>query len=377
MPRETLPDLPAVREFEAHIGFKPPKARVVSLCFDKIDLEKGIETPGPDGALRMLKHPWSVLAYQLAGADGLRLIHADGNDEERDTPPAEPLLVELLSKPQEEGLSTLVLLDEALMYLRGQVEISPGTRGGLVNFFQYLTQAVVKVDQCSMVASLLASDPRKHDDLGNQIYREVSDVFGRQTEEDVSPVSKDDVAEVLRRRFFKADSIRDPSVFRPHVTSIVANIALLDEQTQKGRPSAEDRFLGSYPLHPDLTETFYTRWTQLDGFQRTRGILRTFAMALRDAEKWDTSPLIGSNVFLNEPGRIDLSESANELASFASVDTGTGTHQEWRPILEGELAKARTVQSEMTGLQHGRWSRRWSPCSWALSQLAKRPKPKS
>ena len=349
---ETLPDLPAVREFEAHIGFKPPSARVAALCFDKIDLEKGIETLGPDGAIRMLKHPWSVLAYQLAGADGLRLIHADGDDEERETPPAEPLLVELLSKPQEEGLSTLVLLDEALMYLRGQVEASPGTRGGLVNFFQYLTQAVVKVDRCSMVASLLASDPKKHDDLGNQIYREVSEVFGRQTEEDVSPVSKDDVAEVLRRRFFKPDSIRDFNTFRPHVTSVVGNIALLDEQTQKARPSAEERFLGSYPFHPDLTETFYTRWTQLDGFQRTRGILRTFAMALRDADKWDTSPLIGPNVFLNEPGKADLSESANELASFASVDAGTGAHQEWRPILEGELAKARTVQSEMTGLQH-------------------------
>ena len=325
---------------------------MAALCFDKIDLEKGIETPGPDGALRMLKHPWSVLAYQLAGADGLRLIHAGGKDEERETPPAEPLVVELLSKPQEEGLSTLVLLDEVLMYLRGQVEVSPASRGGLVNFFQYLTQAVVKVDRCSMVASLLASDPNKHDDFGNQIYREVSEVFGRQMEEDVNPVSKDDVSEVLRRRFFKPDSIRDPGAFRPHVTSIVGNIASMDEQTQKGRPSAEERFLGSYPFHPDLTDVFYTRWTQLDGFQRTRGILRTFAMALRDAEEWDTSPLIGPNVFLNGPGENGLSEAASELASFASVDTGTGAHQEWRPILEGELAKARAIQSEMTGLQH-------------------------
>ena len=349
---ESLPDLPAVREFEAHIGFKPPKARVAALCFDKIDLEKGIETPGPDGSLRMLIHPWSVLAYQLAGSDGLRLIHAEGKDEERKTPPAEPLLVELLSKPQEEGLSTLVLLDEVLMYLRGQAEVAPSSRGGLINFFQYLTQAVVKVNHCAMVASLLASDPKKHDEFGNQIYREVSEVFGRQMEEDVSPVSKDDVAEVLRRRFFKPDSIRDPSAFRPHVTSVVGNIASLDEQTQKGRPSAEERFLNSFPFHPDLTDVFYTRWTQLDGFQRTRGILRTFAMALRDAEKWDNSPLIGANVFLNEPGKTDLSESASELASSASVDVGTGTHQEWRPILEGELAKARAVQSEVTGLRH-------------------------
>ena len=347
-----LPDLAAVREFKAHIDFKPPKARVAALCFDKIDLEKGIETPGPDGAIRMLKHPWSVLAFQLAGSDGLRLIHADGKDEERETPPAEPLVVELLSKPQKEGLSTLVLLDEVLMYLRGQVEGDPSSRGRMMSFFQYLTQAVVKVDRCAMVASLLASDPKKSDDFGREILRDVSEVFGRQKEEDVSPVSKEDVAEVLRRRFFKPESIRDPGAFRPHVTSVVGNIAALDEQTQKERPSAEERYLGSYPFHPDLTEIFYTRWTQLDGFQRTRGILRTFAIALRDAEKWDTSPLVGPNVFLNEPGEAGLAESASELASFASVDTGTGSHQEWRPILEGELAKARAIQSEATGLRH-------------------------
>ena len=349
---DSLPNLPSIQEFEAHIGFKPPKARVAALCFDKIDPEKGIETLGPDGIPRMLRHPWSVLAFQLAGADGLRLIHAEGKDEERETPPAEPLMAELLSKPQQDGLSTLVLLDEVLMYLRGQAEDDSSSRGRLVNFFQYLTQAVVKVDRCAMVASLLASDPKKYDDFGREILRDVSEVFGRQMEEEVSPVSKEDVAEVLRRRFFKPEAIRDPGAFRPHVTSVVSNIATLDEQTQKERQSAEDRYLDSYPFHPDLTEIFYTRWTQLDGFQRTRGILRTFAIALRDAEKWDTSPLVGPNVFLNEPGRDELVEAASELASFASVDAGTGGHQEWRPILEGELGKARSIQSEATGLRH-------------------------
>ena len=349
---DALPDLPAVREFEAHIGFKPPKARVAALCFDKIDLEMGVETTGPDGTVRMLKHPWSILAFQLAGADGLKLIHAEGKDEERETPPAEPLVVELLSRPQEEDLSTLVLLDEVLMYIRTKVENDPDWRGRLMSFFQYLTQAVVKVDRCAMVASLLASDPKKHDKLGNELFQDVSDVFVRQMEEDASPVSKEDVAEVLRRRFFKPESISDEGVFRPHVTSVVSNIAALDEQTKKEQVNAEKRYLSSYPFHPDLTEIFYTRWTQLEGFQRTRGILRTFAIALRDAEKWDTSPLVGPNVFLDDPEKSDLAESAGELASFASVDTDTGSHQQWRPILEGELDKAREIQSEATGLHH-------------------------
>lgn len=349
---DALPDLPAVREFEAHIGFKPPKARVAALCFDKIDLEMGVETTGPDGTVRMLKHPWSILAFQLAGADGLKLIHAEGKDEERETPPAGPLVVELLSRPQEEDLSTLVLLDEVLMYIRTKVENDPDWRGRLMSFFQYLTQAVVNVDRCAMVASLLASDPKKHDKLGNELFQDVSDIFGRQMEEDASPVSKEDVAEVLRRRFFKPESISDEGVFRPHVTSVVSNIAALDEQTKKEQVNAEKRYLDSYPFHPDLTEIFYTRWTQLEGFQRTRGILRTFAIALRDAEKWDTSPLVGPNVFLDDPKKNDLAESAGELASFASVDTDTGSHQQWRPILEGELDKAREIQSEATGLHH-------------------------
>ena len=44
---ENLPELPAVNEFEAHTGLSMPKARVAALCFDKIDLEKGVETLGP------------------------------------------------------------------------------------------------------------------------------------------------------------------------------------------------------------------------------------------------------------------------------------------------------------------------------------------
>ena len=201
-----------------------------------------------------------------------------------------------------------------------------------------------------MVASLLASDPGKHDPLGNEILRQVSEVFGRQTEEDASPVSREDVSEVLRRRFFKPESISDPGRFSPHVTSVVNSLAALDPQTKKERKATEDRYLRNYPFHPDLTEIFYSRWTQMDGFQRTRGILRTFAIALRDAEKWDTNPLVGPNVFLSRPGEGELAEATGDLAAIATDEASAGGHQEWRPILEGELTKARTIQTDASGL---------------------------
>src|SRR5512134_3812002 len=70
---DRLPDLPAVSEFIQDIGQRPPKCRVVALCFDKLDVEKGMEITGPDGKHRTIKQPWSLLAYQIAGDAGLKL----------------------------------------------------------------------------------------------------------------------------------------------------------------------------------------------------------------------------------------------------------------------------------------------------------------
>jgi predicted AAA+ superfamily ATPase len=253
------------------------------LAFDKLDVEKGMEIRGPQGETRWLKHPWSVMAFQIAGAEGLRLLHADGQDAERDSAPAENLLTELLEIPGKRGMSTLILIDEILMYAREKIGFDPAWRGRLANFFQYLTQAATKVDRCAIVASLLATDPRKSDTLGKEITQELYAIFRREREEGVQPVLKEDVAEVLRRRFFTAESIRDREAFRPHVVAALKGIIDLDKQTRKDGKGAEERFLKNYPFHPDLTDIFYSKWTNLEGFQRTRGVLRTFALALREA----------------------------------------------------------------------------------------------
>lgn len=349
-PRE-LPDLPTVQEFTQHIGMVAPRARVAVLAFDKLDAEKGMEIAAPDGSRRWLKQPWSVLAYQLAGSDGLRVLHADGEDAERESAPAENLLTQLLALPARHGLATLILIDEVLMYAREKVGLDPTWRGRLTNFFQYLTQAATKVDTCAIVASLLATDPLKSDTLGKELTNELYAVFRREREEGVQPVLKEDVAEVLRRRFFTPDSIRDRAAFRPHVKAALNGIAALDAQTNKDLRAAEDRFWQSYPFHPDLTDIFYTKWTNLESFQRTRGVLRTFALALRDAATWDNSPLIGANVFVGQPGSAALSESARELTNVAETEEYEGRRQEWTGILEGELAKARDIQQEMPALR--------------------------
>ncbi|NMA45089.1 MAG: ATP-binding protein, partial [Lentisphaerae bacterium] len=348
---DKLPDLPAVHEFREAIGQAPPKARVAGLCFDKLDVETGMEVRDPQGNTRRLIQPWSILAWQLAGEDGLRVLNAGKSADERESAPAENTLTELLELPTKEGLGVLILIDEVLMYVREKVATDPRWRDRMVNFFQYLTQAATKVDRCCIVASLLASDPGKDDSLGGRLKGELYDIFQRQREEAVEPVVKEDVAEVLRRRFFTPASIKDKDAFRPHVQAALKGVFELDEQMKKQGAAVEERFLRSYPFHPDLTEVLYAKWTQLDRFQRTRGVLRTFALALREAESWDTSPLVGPAVFLADPKRDGLSEAMRELVTVADTEEHDGKRQAWTGIIEGETSRARDIQRDSVGLR--------------------------
>jgi hypothetical protein len=349
---DNLPDLPAVKEFTETIGQAPPRARVAALCFDKLDVETGMDVRSPDGVVRRLKQPWSVLAYQIAGDEGLKLLNADGKAEERISPPAETTLKDLLSLPLKEKLGTLILLDEVLLYAKVKIRLDPGWIDNLTSFFQYLTQAAAKVEKCCIVASLLSSEPKDQaDNLGKKIVSDLYDVFQRQREEAVQPVEKDDVAEVLRRRLFDTQSVQHRGTWPQHVIAAVKAIASLDDQTAKQGPAAEERYLKSYPFHPELTEVFYNKWASgIERFQKTRGVLRTFALALREAEQWDESPLVGPAAFLNAPKKEGLSEAARELVSIADTIVDDGQATRWTGICESELASARQVQADSVGL---------------------------
>ena len=348
---QSLPDLPAVAEFREATGQVLPKACIVALCFDKIDVETGQDVRGPDGSVRRLKHPWSILAYQIAGEDGLRLLHAEKLAEERETAPAENLLTELLEIPVKAGLGVLILLDEVLVYVREKTGMDRKWRDRLINFFQYLTQAATKVDRCCIVASLLASDPKRRDVLGRPLEGDLFDIFQRQKEAPVEPVVKEDVAELLRRRFFTPKSLKDRESFRPRVQAALKGICTLDEPTAKEGSAAEEKYLKSYPFHPDLTEVFYTKWTQMEHFQKARGVLRTFALALRDAENWDTSPLVGPGAFLNAPKLEGLSDALRELVGVADTEQHEGRKPAWTGIIEGELDRARQIQNNFVSLR--------------------------
>ncbi|HNB67475.1 MAG TPA: hypothetical protein PLR94_07240 [Accumulibacter sp.] len=346
---DDLPGLPAVEEFVTHIGMRPPRARIAALAFDRLDLETGIEVRAPDGALRRCRKPWTALAWQLGGRSGLKVLGKD--DGERDTAPATNVLEELLALPARDGLASLLLLDEALMWARQAVGMHADWLGKATYFFQCLTQAAGRVPGCALVASLLASDPARSDELGKKIEKALYEVFQRVADAGVQPVERQDVAEVLRRRLLTPASYTSRGQWKQQVVSALNGICALDEQTRKSRSQAEERYLNSFPFHPDLTDVFFEKWTMLEGFQRTRGVLRTFALALREAEKWgDPSPMIGPAVLLCAPAERALTDATRELATIARIEQYDGRRQDWQAILEGELTKARQIQEEGFGL---------------------------
>ncbi|MBI3370955.1 MAG: ATP-binding protein [Betaproteobacteria bacterium] len=342
---DTLPKLPAIQEFINHIGITPTKARVAALVFDRLDVETGMDVKSPDGKVRRFKMPWSALAWQLGGEGGLKLLGS--TEKERDTPPATNVMEDVLSLPEKDGLGTLVLLDEVLMWAHTIVSTDRAWIKKLETFFQCLTQAAGRVKRCSLVASLLASDPSKSDELGKQVEKALYDIFQRVADTGIQPVERQDVAEVLRRRLFTPESYTEKSGWKAQVVTALNGICDLDDQTKRQRSQEEARYLESFPFQPDLTDVLFEKWTQLEGFQRTRGVLRTFATALRDAEKWgDPAPLAGPGVFLPALGDDNLTDAARELATIARTEQYDGKRQDWQAILQGELKKAREIQQD-------------------------------
>ena len=229
---------PTVREF---MGFSEvgalPQARVALLPFDKFDVRAGLLVFSPEGKPRQVNTPWGALAYQLAGDEGLAKVAAHEADY---IAPAEPILVELLKAPQEVGLSTLILIDEALIYMCGAVNDEPKRLGILRNFFQMLTQAVGKVERVAMVASLISADILSNDPTGVQVLDAMEGVF-RRMEETVEPVSREDVSELLRRRLF--ESVEGDDTRRVVVDRLAGAMQKLPLRNSQKDRTAYDRLL--------------------------------------------------------------------------------------------------------------------------------------
>jgi hypothetical protein len=80
-------------------------------------------------------------------------------------------------------------------------------------------------------------------------------------------------------------------------------------------------------------------------------VLHTFALALREAETWDSAPLVGPGILLHAPERDGLSEAMRELVMVADTEEHDGRRPAWTGIIAGELGRARDIQRDSVGLR--------------------------
>lgn len=277
---------------------------------------------------------WGQIAAQLAHSSGKPELYEmiRQNDEQGISPGAE-----LLKNLFDAAGACLILIDEIVAYGRkmhtGKIKTG-GTFGNLMSFIQELTEAAKASRKSAVVVSIPESDAEIGGDLGRRVLKQVEKFFGR-VEFVWTPVTPVEGYEIVRRRLFKPcndESAREQTCaafFDMYVNN--AN----DFPYESRQSNYKDKMLACYPIHPKLFDYLYDKWTGLENFQKTRGVLRLMANVIHNL--WannDESALI-------MPGNIPLaaSEVRDELTKYLRGN--------WDAIINSEVDGTHSKPQEL------------------------------
>jgi hypothetical protein len=335
----------------------PPSARIAAVSFDKVDWKGGGIVKSPAGEARHFRMPWNLIAWQLLGKRGIEILRRAEDEPDYYEPPAQSLWMEIFEEVEKDGVGALILLDEFLMWAHGAASPDPDNlrqdKGPvwydrLRNFFQTLSQSIVASTKSCLVVSLLATDPAKRDETGTEILARCNAGLNRQADIQ-TPVDRADFAELLRRRMFE-DFPQGSASCDKYVTAFWHRMQAVEPVRAK-IPDSKKEMMDSYPFHPDLLNRLFGKWAGLPQFQRTRGILQTFSLALREAEAWDESPLVSAQVFLARPSASDeISPALEKLANDAMNSVEQTNKPNWPGNLRTEMPRARIAQTNASTL---------------------------
>jgi predicted AAA+ superfamily ATPase len=228
------------------------------------------------------------------------------------------------------------------VYIRQFVESQPlsgGTYDSNLSFVQSLTEAAKLVSNAVVLASLPESNSQAGGPRGVSALQALEAVFNR-VQALWKTVAPEEAFEIVRRRLF--EPIRDAKardeVCRAFADAYVAEGAKLPQETQESRYF--DRMTQSYPIHPEVFSQLYEEWTTIDGFQRTRGVLKLMAKVIY--RLWQDN----NKDLMILPGSLPLYDGSarNELIYYL----GPG----WDPVMDrdvdGERAETTILEAKET-----------------------------
>lgn len=273
---------------------------------------------------------WGELAWQLGGAEGYAMV---AESDRRGTSPGKEVLRELLSAYS----PCVVLIDELVAYVRqfadGQT-YSGGTYASQISFLQALTEAVKLVPQAVLLGSLPESELEAGGQVGVEALRAIEKTFGR-VNALWKPVDTDEAFEIVRRRLF--EPIRDETArdvaCRRFADLYVEEGSRVPGETQESR--YYQRLAQAYPVHPEVFDRLYEDWTTIEGFQRTRGVLKLLAKIIH--RLWKS----GNKDLLILPGSLPLADGQTRNEFTAYLPAG------WDPVIERDVDGDRAETTEL------------------------------
>lgn len=307
-----------------------PEAAIAVL--DGAALAPGQPWKQGDQSIRTL---WGELAWQLGKTEGYAMVR---EADENGTSPGKDVLIELLVR----YAPCVVLMDELVVYIRQFVEsqaLSGGTYDSNLSFIQSLTEAAKLVPNAVLLASLPDSESQAGGPRGMAILKALEAVFNR-VQALWKTVSPQEAFEIVRRRLFekiKDEKGRD-DVCRAFADAYVSEGNKVPQETHESRYL--DSMLQSYPIHPEVFAQLYEEWTTIDGFQRTRGVLKLMAQVI--FRLWQDN----NKDLMILPGSLPLYDgnARNELIYYL----GPG----WDPVMDrdidGEKAETTILEAKET-----------------------------
>jgi predicted AAA+ superfamily ATPase len=299
----------------------------------------------PDGTeIRTL---WGEIAWQLGGPEGYEII------AEADRTATNP--GQAMSEVFRRFGPCLILVDEWVAYARQLFETSELLPGGLFetqfSFAQTLADAAISVPGVLLVVSLpVSDDPARPGASGATIgsEAEVGGVAGQEaarrlgnviarTETSWRPASADESFEIVRRRLFEpipSDRVKYRDATAETFIEFYRTQAA-EFPNECREPGYIDKIKRSYPIHPELFSRLYEDWSTLEGFQRTRGVLRLMAAVI--SALWagnDQSPLI-------LPATVPLDDAAVQSELTRNLDHA------WQPIIDTDIDGPASVPQQV------------------------------
>ena len=306
--------------------------------------------PWKHGALEV-RTLWGELAFQLGKEEGYELVR---ESDIAGTSPGKGVLRTLLSR----FAPCVVLVDELVAYIRqfaDEQRISGGTYDSNISFVQALTEATKLVPTAILLASLPESELEAGSSRGKGalkgVSRALTDAELAQARTSLKalektlgrvqaiwrPVATEEAFEIVRRRLFKpiTDTAARDEVCRAFAKAYIAEGNKVPSGTHEARYT--DRLIQAYPIHPEVFDRLFEDWSTLEGFQRTRGVLKLMAKviyALWKDQNQDRMILPGSLP-------LDDADCRNELVAYLPPG--------WEAVLERDIDGHRAETTELEG----------------------------